>query len=98
MLEDTQVDYSLVGFSVKTCTQTCWACPSQWDIYTDDNRYVYVRFRWGHFTAYLDAFADKEQLLFEWHDEDEWQGFMDTQEMVERLSDVLDFSHAEFKQ
>lgn len=31
--------------------QTCWACPSQWDAWTPDGRYVYMRFRWGHGTV-----------------------------------------------
>lgn len=33
---------------IKSIKQTCFACPSQFEGYTDDNRYVYVRYRWGH--------------------------------------------------
>jgi hypothetical protein len=32
---------------IKELTQTCQACPSQWEFYTFDNRPVYVRYRWG---------------------------------------------------
>jgi hypothetical protein len=28
--------------------QTCGACPSQWDAWTDDNQYVYLRYRHGY--------------------------------------------------
>jgi hypothetical protein len=27
--------------------QTCFACPSQWDTWTADGDYLYLRFRWG---------------------------------------------------
>jgi hypothetical protein len=31
--------------------QTCWACPSQWDAWTPDGTYVYLRFRFGRGTV-----------------------------------------------
>lgn len=31
--------------------QTCTACPSQWDSWTDDGKYLYLRFRHGFGTA-----------------------------------------------
>lgn len=31
--------------------QTCWACPSQWDAWTDNNKYLYLRYRSGHGTV-----------------------------------------------
>jgi len=33
--------------SVVELKRTCFACPSQWEGKTDDDRPVYVRFRWG---------------------------------------------------
>lgn len=33
---------------VVSLTQTCSACPSQWEGRTDDDRPVYIRYRWGH--------------------------------------------------
>ncbi len=32
---------------VKKVVKTCEACPAQWEGITDDNRQVYVRYRWG---------------------------------------------------
>ena len=32
---------------VKDVIQTCEACPSQWDAKTEDDRNVYIRYRWG---------------------------------------------------
>jgi hypothetical protein len=38
--------------------QTCQACPSQWKGMTDDDRRVYVRYRWGCLSVRLGAVAD----------------------------------------
>ena len=27
--------------------QTCWACPSQWDAWTDTGEQLYLRYRYG---------------------------------------------------
>lgn len=32
-------------------TRTCIACPSQWEGVTEDNRWVYIRYRWGKLRA-----------------------------------------------
>lgn len=32
-------------------TQTCGACPAQWEGKLDDGRMIYVRYRWGHLSA-----------------------------------------------
>lgn len=33
---------------IKTIRQTCIACPTQYEGWTDDERPVYIRYRWGH--------------------------------------------------
>lgn len=35
--------------------QTCFACPSQWEGYTEDGRTIYVRFRHGFLSVRLSA-------------------------------------------
>lgn len=32
-------------------TQTCTACPSQWDAWSTDGKYVYIRYRSGILTV-----------------------------------------------
>lgn len=32
---------------LKSIVQTCEACPSQWEAMTEDDRPVYIRYRWG---------------------------------------------------
>lgn len=38
--------------------QTCWACPSQWDAWTPDGQYLYLRYRFGVGT--VDAYANSD--------------------------------------
>jgi hypothetical protein len=75
---------------VKSYAMTCAACPSQWDVYTEDDQYIYVRYRWGHFTAELGG--PFNELLFGWYSDDEWDGSMSSEKMIELLSEILDFS------
>lgn len=35
---------------LRTLTQTCAECPSQWEGTLEDGRHVYVRYRWGLLT------------------------------------------------
>lgn len=77
---------------VKDWERTCIACPSQWDIYTDTGRYIYVRFRHGDFSACLDEVFG--ETLFEWSSDDMYDGCMTDEEMMNMLSDYLDFSNA----
>lgn len=41
--------------------QTCDACPSQWDGVTEDDRAVYVRYRWGALTVEVGAVGDRSE-------------------------------------
>ena len=34
-------------YEVETITQTCGACPSQWEGKLKDGRMFYIRYRWG---------------------------------------------------
>lgn len=36
---------------VRKRRKTCSACPSQWEGRTDNDRPVYVRYRWGHLSV-----------------------------------------------
>lgn len=37
--------------AIVRAVQTCCACPSQWDAWTDTGQYLYLRYRWGSGTA-----------------------------------------------
>jgi len=34
-------------YTIVKAVQTCYACPSQWDAWTDQGQYLYLRFRHG---------------------------------------------------
>lgn len=34
---------------IKSIEQTCWACPSSWDIEMENGTELHVRYRWGKF-------------------------------------------------
>jgi hypothetical protein len=36
---------------IARAVRTCTACPSQWDAWTADGQYLYLRYRWGVGTA-----------------------------------------------
>ena len=74
---------------IKTYEMTCSACPSQWDIWTENDEYIYVRYRGGHFYARIgcETFYSEEVGGF-------FSGVMGNEEMMIRLAGVLDFSEA----
>ncbi len=70
--------------------QTSFACPSQWDAWTDDGRYVYLRFRHGHGTVTVypspdtDTWDFKTPPVASFEDDDEWNGVISLEEFCER--------------
>lgn len=48
--------------------QNCWACPSQWDAWTETGQYIYLRYRGGH--GYAKMYEDEDW----WKKEDLEQG------------------------
>lgn len=85
-------------FVVERIVKTCSACPSQWDIFLDDGRYVYVRYRWGGLRLTL---AENEDALFNGYDQviydeqigDGFDGVMEEEELRDLTKDILDWSN-----
>lgn len=74
-----------------------FACPSQWEGKTESG-YVCIRFRWGSLSVRFgstieDAIAGPS--MFEWHDTDDFGGFMEYDELKELTSGVLGLPDAE---
>lgn len=64
--------------------QTCHACPSQWDAWTEDGTYIYIRYRYGYLTVtrYDDPEADRGDVLFAMQYGDDLDGTMNEDEML----------------
>jgi hypothetical protein len=75
----------LSGITLKDLTQTCSACPSQWDGMTTDGRSVYIRYRFG----YLSVDISDEEVYGDYYG-DSMDGFMTTNEMLEKTGIKLD--------
>ena len=73
---------------------TCGACPSQWEGRTEDGRYVYVRYRWGHLTIGVgdtdiwDA-VDRGGEVFDQYLGDWLDGFLDYAELKQATQGVV---------
>jgi len=39
------------ALTISRAVQTCHGCPSQWDAWTRDGQYLYLRYRWGSGTV-----------------------------------------------
>lgn len=69
--------------AVKWLTQTCIACPSQWDGETDDGRPVYIRYRHGY--GHLEVAGSP---VLEWCGKDESGGVISEQDLRELFPEV----------
>ena len=52
----------MTAIRVVQIKQTCESCPSQWEGLTDDNRRVYVRYRWGWLVVRVGAPGDTDEF------------------------------------
>jgi hypothetical protein len=82
--------------------QTCWACPSQWDAWTDTGQYLYLRYRYGHGTVTAfegpnwEEWTRRDAPLAEFSTCNPWDGIISLQAFAEKagltLSDDLEES------
>lgn len=79
-------------FKVKSCEQTCSACPSEWDIFTTDDQYIYVRYRWGGLTLTFDFDGPNEKIIYAENIGGGFDGCMSTEELKQHTKDILDWS------
>jgi hypothetical protein len=87
---------------LKTITQTCFACPSQWEGETEDGRPIYIRYRWGCLSVrigakgsgILDA-VEGTEIFGKQIDKTGWDGAMLYSELQEHTKEVLQFPDKE---
>jgi hypothetical protein len=81
---------------IKNVVQTRAACPSQWDAMTEDNRSVYIRYRWGNFSVEV-----CEEIGFHEYGNGDWvfifdqeignslDGYMTDEQMLEIIDQIV---------
>jgi hypothetical protein len=79
-------------------TNTCIACPSQWEGTLDDGRAVYARYRYGGLSVGIGEDIDEavrngmsDQTLYASDVGDGLDGFMDFEELKAHLHGLLEF-------
>ena len=91
---------SIMGYMVKVTEiqRTCFACPAQWEGKTESG-YIYIRFRWGTLTIRSGSTIEEAiagPAIFEWHEADDYGGFMEYDELRKITAKVLGLPDAEF--
>lgn len=71
--------------TLRSLTQTCIACPSQWDGVMQTGAEVYVRFRWGVLSMTINGVRTYEKQL-----SGSLDGFMTTEEMLQILNKYIE--------
>lgn len=69
---------------IKTLTQTCLACPSQWEGKTKGGKDIYIRYRHGSFRVEIDG-----EIVLHQSVGDGLDGLMSTDEMLKLVRPVL---------
>ena len=72
---------------VKMIQCTCDACPTQWEGYTEDDVYVYIRYRYGTLSLSLD-----NEQVFSKSIGTGLDGMLSREEIAWELKEELDFS------
>lgn len=82
--------------TVASLTKTCDACPAQWAGRTDDNRQVYVRYRWGYLSVRVAADQSDEEFAGVSGEEvygsqlgDGFDGFLSMDDLRSATADVV---------
>ena len=65
---------------LKELYRTCYACPSQWEGLTEDDKYFYARYRHGYFYAEVEG-----ERIFETSYGEELDGLMSDSRMFKLL-------------
>lgn len=84
-------------YKVKYCERTCDLCPSQWNIFTEDDKYIYVRYRWGNLQVDVansveDWEKDNYEPILEQQIGDEYDGHMTIDELKNITENIIDWN------
>jgi hypothetical protein len=89
---------------IKNILQTCSSCPSQWEAKLDDGRMAYFRYRHGYLAVSVskeitndiyDAIGDTADYVYEKEIGGEYDGDMETEEMMKLTSHIFEYPEVE---
>lgn len=70
--------------TIVKANQTCFACPSQWDAWTDTGLYLYLRFRYGFGTVSMRDTDGEPLRVSEFSTDGELDGVISLEEFCRR--------------
>lgn len=77
--------------------KTSYACPTQWEGITDDNRKVYIRYRWGYLSVRIGKVDDMSEFAAVGGEEilgcsfgDAYDGCLEYSELKKLTEEVLE--------
>lgn len=71
--------------------QTCAACPSQWDAWTEDGTYVYLRYRHGLGTVEVD-YPNNSAVTAQFDTRDDY-GHIELADFIAHVADKVRLAH-----
>lgn len=80
--------------------RTCSACPSQWEGRTDDERLIYVRYRWGYLTISISKPNSRDisdavngEPVFDLKHGDDLSGYMEYEELKKLTQHLIEWPY-----
>jgi hypothetical protein len=76
--------------------ETCGGCPSQWDAWTDNGQYLFLRYRFGTGTVTTenDATGPARTIIARFQTGDPWDGMIALEDFCARAGLLLDLAAA----
>jgi len=79
---------------LKEYHQTCSCCPSQWNALTEQNEFIYIRYRWGTLTIQMSASSgnlsdaiNTGNMIFVKSIGNEYDGTLTTEELIQIINE-----------
>ena len=69
--------------------ETCGGCPSQWDGWTEDEKYYYFRFRWGYLRVDAHDADGRSSTIYGKQIGDEYDGIMSYAALQEHIREIM---------
>lgn len=92
------MDEQTMTLKIVRAVQTCFACPSQWDAWTDTGQYLYLRYRhgwgavWAHESDDYRSWEPGQAPVAEFEEGGEFDGVIELEEFCRLAGIELELS------